>query len=539
MAFIKSLKNQTWLFPPSIEELIPEDHVCFLVESLVDSLDFSAFDLKHGGVGHPAYHPGIIIKLLVMGVIDKVRSSRRLARNARENVVYMYLAEKLTPDFRTISDFRKNNPDIIKIAFKHTVDFAKKEGMLDLSHFSTDGTKIKANASSRRVFTKEELAFLSNFIDDELEKWAEQDSLDDDFFGELRGSDQLPGKNKKRIQKVVKHYVEELKENGGIFKDKLKKSFEKAHHEVEKNELEKVSITDPECRFMKTKKGKIELSYNPQITTESNGFIIANDVCDSSSDINQLQPMVMQSEQNLGGLPKKVKWTFDMGYYESDNIKFLDDKKIDAYIPSQNKKNKSPYDKSNFTYDKEKDVYVCPEKKLLPFFKEHYDKLKNKMIRKYKGEACQKCLKQKYCTKAKDGIRIVKMYPYEEERKALDEKMQTPEAKEAYKLRKQIVEPVFGDIKENKGVTSFLTRGLKTVQTEFSLVCIANNITRINSKRKETIHKNSTKNNYSGINPHMIKVYTKKMLNFDFKPENKVLNLQNIELEQLFIGFRF
>ncbi|NJD78669.1 MAG: transposase, partial [Candidatus Methanoperedens sp.] len=113
--FIKSFKNQTWLFPPSIEELIPEDHVCYMVESLIESLDFSVFEIKYDGVGHPAYHPRILLKLLLMGMLDRMRSSRKLARNARENVVYMYLAEKLTPDFRTISDFRKNNPDLIKV----------------------------------------------------------------------------------------------------------------------------------------------------------------------------------------------------------------------------------------------------------------------------------------------------------------------------------------------------------------------------------------------------------------------------------------
>jgi transposase len=518
MAFIHSLKNQSWLFPPSIEELIPEDHVCFLVESLVESLDFSDFDEKYDGSGHPAYHPRVIIKLLVMGMLDRIRSSRRLARSARENVVYMYLSEKLTPNFRTISDFRKNNLDIIKIAFKHTVIFAKEEGMLDLSHFSTDGTKIKANASSRRVFTKEELVFLINFIDDELEKWAKQDSLEDDFFGEVRGSDQLPGKSKKRIQKQVKHYINGVKEKGDSFKNNLKDKLEKARCEVEKNNLEKVSITDPESRFMKTKNGRIELSYNPQITTDSNGFILSNDVCDSSSDINQLQPMVIQTEQNLGKIPEKVKWTFDKGYYESNNIKFLHDKEIDGYIPSQTKKNESLYDKSNFIYNKQKDAYICPEDKLLPFFKQHYDKLKDKIIKKYKGKACHKCLKQKYCTKTKEGIRIIKMFPHEEERKALEEKMQTSEAKEIFNLRKQIVEPVFGDIKENKGVTTFITRGLNSVKTEFNLISIANNIIRIHKKSNENLKGKNAKNYHSGSKYMYINFQSDNNIYMNFRP---------------------
>ena len=484
MVFIKSFKNQSWLFPPCIEELIPEDHVCYLVESFIESLDFSAFDEKYDAAGHPTYHPRILLKLLLMGMLDKMRSSRMLARNARENVVYMYLAEKLTPDFRTISDFRKNNPDLIKMVFKHTVSLAKKEGMLDLTHFATDGTKIRANASNRRVFTEEELDFLSHFVDDELEKWAMQDSLEDDFFNEIRGSDQLPKASKKKIKSVVKHYIEELKtkEEGEAFKKTLKSKIENSQCEFENNDLKKVSMTDPESRFMLSKKGNIELSYNVQITTESNGLILANDVCDSSSDIYQLQPMVIQTEQNLEKIPAEIKWSFDKGYYESYNIKFLDDKRIDGYIPSLKKNRENPYDKCNFSYNKLKDEYVCPEKKSLIFFKEHYDKPKKKIIRKYKGVACGDCLKQKDCTKTKDGIRIVKMSPYEEERQVLEDKMQTSEAKEIYNLRRQIVEPVFGDIRENKGVMSFLTRSLETVKTEFNLICTANNIRRIHKK---------------------------------------------------------
>ncbi len=483
MAFIKSLKNQTWLFPPTIEDLIPEDHVCFLVENFIDSLDFSAFEKKYEGVGHPAYHPRIVLKLLVMGVIDRVRSSRRLAKNARENVVYMYLAEKLAPDFRTISDFRKDNHDLIKMVFKHTVHLARKEGMLDLSHLSTDGTKLKANAADKRIFTKEELEFLMKFVESEIESWAAQDSLEDDFFDDIRGSDQLSGSSKKRVKSAVKHYIEELKEKGELFKNKIEEKLEKAHQEVEKNDLEKVSTSDPECRFMKSKKGRIELSYNFQITADRNGFIVANDVTDSSADTHQLKPMVVQTEQNLEKIPEKIKWSFDNGYNDRENLRFLIDKKIDAYIPGEKRGIENHYDKINFIYDKEKDEYMCPMGKSLIFFTENFDIVKNKLIRKYKGVDCKRCPNQKECTKTKDGIRIVKRGPYEEERNAMDKKMEMPESKDIYKLRKEIVEPVFGDIKENKGVTGFLTRGLNMVKTEMNLASTASNINRFHFRK--------------------------------------------------------
>src|SRR3989337_523088 len=137
LAYIESYKGQQWLLPPSLEEMIPDDHICFLVESIVESMDFTSFDIRNSGAGHPAYHPRILLKILIMGILDRVRSSRRLAKNARENIVYMYLSEKITPDFRTISDFRKDNGDIVKEAFKHTVTFAREEGLLDLTHLST------------------------------------------------------------------------------------------------------------------------------------------------------------------------------------------------------------------------------------------------------------------------------------------------------------------------------------------------------------------------------------------------------------------
>ena len=170
MAYIPSYKDQAWLLPPALDDLIPDDHICFLVEALVDAQDYGDFDREYAGAGHPAYHPRILVKLLVMGIVDRVRSSRRLARNARENVVYMYLAEKLAPDFRTISDFRKDHPDLIKAVFRHTVRLAKEEGMLDLSYLATDGSKVKANASGKRVLTREELGVLMGFVDEEMER---------------------------------------------------------------------------------------------------------------------------------------------------------------------------------------------------------------------------------------------------------------------------------------------------------------------------------------------------------------------------------
>ena len=479
MAYIPSHKGQPWLLPPSIEDMIPEDHICYLVEGLVESLDYTDFDVHYSGAGHPAYHPKILLKILIMGIIDKVRSSRRLAKNIRENIVYIYLSEMLTPDFRTISDFRKNNPELLKEVFTHTVSFAKEEGLLDLSYLCTDGSKVKANASNRAVLNAEELKTLLHFVEGELEEWAKQDAREDD----KEEANQPANINKRTIRKAAQYYINKVKEKGTDAMNRL----QQAMCTVETEKLKQVSTTDPESRFMKTKGGKIELAYNCQVTTSKNGIILANDVCNESTDYKQLLPQVQQTKAHIGNLTKNTVWACDSGYFEGENIKFLSDNGLDGYIPDNNiSKAKNPYDKKNFTYNPEKDEYLCPMGQTIEFTGEHHDCQKSRVVRLYKGQACLTCREQRHCTQSKDGIRYLKMFPHEIQRNAMTAKMATNRAKELYRLRQQIVEPVFGDIKENKGMRRFLTRGITTVRGEFNLICAAVNIQRIWARIRDT-----------------------------------------------------
>lgn len=506
MAYIDGFRGQQWLLPPSVEDLIPKDHVCFLVEEFMDQLDYSLFDIQYSGAGHPAYHPRVLLKLLVMGVLDRVRSSRRLSRNARENVVYMYLAEKLAPDFRTISDFRKNNPELVKEVFKHTVTLARNEGMLDLSCLSTDGSKIKANAADKRILTRGELEFLVKFVDEELEEWAKQDELEDEVFDNLRGCDQLPGKSRKKIKSAVKHYVKEYKKKGGVFKTKLEEKLACASEEAREHNLRKVSTTDPDCRFMRGGKARLRLSYNTQVTVDGNGFILAADVTKDPTDVKQLRPQVNQTKENLETLPENVKWFFDNGYFEGGNLRFLKNQEIDGYIPGQEKKKKNPYDKENFRYDSPRDEYACPQSQPVTFLWEAYDKKRDKPFRVYEGENCIACRRQRECTKTRTGLRRIKQYPFEAERYAMAEKMKSPRAKNVYSLRRQTVEPAIGDLKENKGLGGFLTRGIKTAGNEFRLACAAANLKKLWIKQQEK-NKNPIENN--PLNPRIQHAFMK------------------------------
>ncbi|MBU4352720.1 MAG: IS1182 family transposase [Nanoarchaeota archaeon] len=488
MVFIKSLKGQSWLLPPNIKDMIPKDHICFLVEKVVDKLDFSNFEIKYSGAGHPAYHPRIICKILVQSMLDRIRSSRAIARNIQENVVFMYLAEKLTPNFRTISDFRKDNSDLLKDIFKITISTAKELGAIGLEQLSIDGSKLKACAANNSSITKVQLEVIEQYVSHELKEGIEIDRVEDKHFKDCRGYDQLKETDKKKIKSLIAKYYKQIKKDNHDRVSEIKYTIKEAKKELENNKLEKVSLTDSEARFMKNKKGRIELSYNSQITTDHKmGIIVANDVCKESFDNNQLQPQIKQTEENCGKLKKGIKVTIDNGYYSGENIDYLNKKKFDGYIPNQEESQKAKgkkvditkFDKRNFKYLKKEDKYLCPEGQKLKFNYESYDKIKNKNIKIYKGMNCKECLFNKECTKRKDRIREIKKIPFEKERIEMAEKMQTQKAKEIYKERKQVVEPVIGHYKENLGFRDFLTRKLKTVKNEFNLVCTAHNLKKI------------------------------------------------------------
>src|SRR3989344_649961 len=179
MSYINSYKNQNWLMPRSIKDMIPEGHICFFVEEFIESLDYSGFDLIYAGAGHPAYHPRILFKTIIMGMLSRIRSSRKLASATRESFIFMYLAEKVNPDFRAITRFRKDNASFIKDTFKKTVQLASDYKIIDLSFIGIDGSKMKAYASKKQYFDQEMLDTLDKAVDKMLEEDIALDELEE------------------------------------------------------------------------------------------------------------------------------------------------------------------------------------------------------------------------------------------------------------------------------------------------------------------------------------------------------------------------
>jgi transposase len=233
----------------------------------------------------------------------------------------MYLAEKLQPDFRTISDFRKENEQLIEKAFKNTVKAAKELGVIGLEQLRTDGSIVKTSASKKSAVIKDVLEVIGEYVQNELKKGIEIDKVEDGHFRNCRGYDQLKESGKHKVRAVVTKYIKQVnKDESGDRQKEIEETVKEALNEFEKDNIENVSLTDKESRFMIKKKGRFELAYNTQITVDHKlGIIVANDVCQDRADMYQLKPQIELVEENCGSLKEGTKICADNGYYCGNN----------------------------------------------------------------------------------------------------------------------------------------------------------------------------------------------------------------------------
>jgi len=495
MAIRSDKIGQSWLLPLAVSELIPEDHICNLVEVVVDNMDVGEIEQKYSsGPGNPAYSRRMLLRIVIMASADAIWSSRKIAKLAHENVVYMYLTGHEKPDFRTICNFKKECKELIEAAFKETVTIAKALGILNLEHISTDGTKMKANASNNYTLSKEEIERIRRIIARGITIDKEEDKL----YGDKRGDELPPELN---TQEKIREKINEIEEASGQKmkgaakkiivqhvlgdekdKEAIMKKLDKAEEELTKSGQGVVSITDPESRFMENKKKRKELSYNPQITVDhDSGIILANGVTQDCTDHYQLQPQLEMTVENIDGLPEWTKVSMDNGYFSGPNLRYLEEEGVDGYIPDSKqaqemngkKVKDGPYSKDKFEYDEENDQFICPNGEILTRKGEY--KYKGTLQYSYYGANCGECPFRVECA-GKSKKKKITSDDYEAERRRMAGKMCSEKGKEEYKKRKETVEWPFGNIKQNMKFREFYTRGIENVQIEHNLVCTAHNL---------------------------------------------------------------
>lgn len=484
-------RDQATFFPSSIEEYLPDNHLAKLLWTIVNYLDLDKIMVKYSEIGQNAFDPKILVVILFYGYAIGMRGSRKIAQACIDRLDFMYLTAKLTPSYKTISEFRRENLEELKVLFQEIIVIGIKLGLVTIGNInvSIDGTKIRANASGKLSKDEEGLEKLLSEVNEKvaaiMQEAEEIDRKEDLENGNSQGGElprELVEKIEDRRSKIEKA-IEELKEEKAKLREEVIEKKSKAgkqgklsKKEEAKIEKTKINLTDSDAKYMKEREGCIKTNYNAQGSVdEENQFILANDVTDECNDKKQLIPMLDATEENIGAKVNKGK--ADSGYHSADNLGAASEKEIEVYIDDPNKQRVGnenyKYDKVNFKYDPETNSYICPEGNRLELVSEKRDESI------YKCNVCGCCPARESCTKSKKKtITRGKNENFVEENR---EKILSEEGKEEYRKRMHTVEPVFGNLKFNLGFRQFLLRGLTKVKGEFNLMCIAHNLKKIAS----------------------------------------------------------
>lgn len=381
------------------------------------------------------------------------------------------------PNFRVLSDFRKNNSDFFHDCFKQSVLLAMQLGLASLGHVSLDGSKFKANTSKHKAMSykrlKEKERLLIAEIETLIDKAKKCDDEEDREYKDTTGYG-IPEDLKFKKERLAKIQAA---------KEALEQREQELHPGKEIDDKKQISFADTDARIM-GKNGTFDYQYNAQVCAdEDNQIIVAQYLSQSANDKKEVEPALNTLQETTGQLPSKM--SFDNGYMSGDNLEAIEVAKLDAYVATDKceKTSKILSDeserkliKADFIYNKKDDFFTCPGGQKLVLI--HTSKSLKKT---YQGshDVCADCkYKSRCCKSTKGHARTINTDDKEPLRQQMNEKMEKSSSKDIYKKRKVIVEPVFGQIK-NIGFRRFSVRGFANASGEFSLACIAHNVKKI------------------------------------------------------------
>jgi transposase len=466
MKFKTYQQNQPSFLPYNIDDLIPEDHIVRGIDKIIEELDLSDLYNSYSEEGQPAYHPKMLIKIIIYGYSIGIRSSRKIAERTRSDVNFMYLSGMQRPDFRTISDFRLNKREYLQDCFIQVLQICKLLGLLSLGHISIDGSKIKANASKNKTKDIDGLQRYEEKIKKIITQAEQIDEQEDKKYGKDGNGYELP--------KDVNT------------KEKLTEKIKQAKKDLEGSNQKRINLTDKDAKFMKMGNGGKDICYNSQLAVDSdNQIITAYDVKSEGNDNYLFEGIYEEVIKNTATKPKEV--SADAGYYSGETYLYIERNNINAYLPDsrfeyesdkEGSEKISDYDRRKFIKDKKKDQYICPEGKHMKFKKK--SSRNGVRFRIYKGIDCKECSKSEKCiTKMGIEYRQIQIYENDKFKRKMREKLLSLEGRKKYKMRMVIVEPVFAQIKHIMGFNRFLLRGAEKVKAEFSIICTAYNIKKM------------------------------------------------------------
>lgn len=457
--------SQVMLFSQSVEDALPLDNDVRSFRDVMECLDYSEAESKCSSRGCPPYPPKEMVKILTYAYSKGVRSSRRIEEMLKVDVRFIWLVGGLKPDHNTIARFRKDNSQELTALFKDSVRVCMEAGLVLLKVVATDGTKIEAAASRSSVYGKSRLEREFAAVERIIQEAEQVDAAEDEQYGSGSGAE-LP----ERLQDSKKRLAH-LQEIAKQLKD---------------TNRETAVESDPDSRVMRTKDGT-RPCYNLQASVDAESqVIVAMKLIQHEVDTGELPEMVEQIQSNTGCSPDIS--LADCGYCDSTTIRWIAESKHEVLMPLREQyreiKRNDLFATKCFLADEERDVLICPAGRELAFRTEGWYGAET--YRQYAANNCQSCSFYRECVRTRYGSRRINVSVLASERRAMKEKLKTPEGKRLFGLRSQTVEPVFGQIKSNKGFDRFLVWGLESASAEAALASIAHNVMKCVSKALKT-----------------------------------------------------
>jgi transposase len=429
--------DETQLLPASVQDYVPEDHLSRLIVALVrESLDLSAIEASYrSGLGQPPFHPGLMTALLLNGYASGIYSSRRIEKAARERADFMMIVAGDVPDFRTICDFRKRHLKALAKLFVQVLKLCEAAGLVQLGHVALDGTKIKANASKHKAMSYERMKKREAELQTEVDRWlaaAEAaDAEEDRLHGAKRG-DEMPkwvADKEKRLAKLRAAKAELEAEAKAAAEEEMRRRAEAEEKRIAEGRKKNGKTPKPPSAEPEAKAQRNFTDPQSRVLLTKDGYIQgwnAQAAVDGTAQIivahdlthnmSDQGQMVALIDGVAANLGRRPKEaSADSGYLSEANLVALEERGIAAYIATGRAKH--PHEPK----------------------------------RKIGGPLTQ----------------------------AMRRKLRRAGWRSRYRLRKQIVEPVFGQIKQARGFRQFLLRGVENVRDEWALICTAHNLLKL------------------------------------------------------------
>lgn len=455
-------RHQLTLLPASLDDYVPEDHICRVIDAFTRQLDMAALCYKYAeckNTGSRPYDPRMMLNLYIYGYLHRVRSSRRFEAETRRNVEVMWLTEGLTPDDKTICNFRRDNAQAIRATFREFTRMCHELGLYGGEIAATDSAKFRADNSRKNNHNK-------TTVEKELARTGKRF---DEYLKALDKADADGGEGKEPEKGRIREALERLRQR--------KVKFENLKGRLETGG--EISTVDPDARLMRTGgDGRaLDVCHNVQTVVDGKHHLIVDfEVTGRSDDHGNLQIMSERAKEVMK--TETLTNLADKGYYDGADIAACEANGVTCLVakpkPGGAKKGEG-FTKGDFDYDRKNDCYICPCKNQMKFMRvqKHSDGKEYRVYANY--GACGKCPKKGDCTKGK--YRRILRPPYQDTLDIVDERTRTN--KELYRKRQQIVEHPFGTIKAVWGYKQFLCRTKPKVTAEVSLAYLAYNLRRV------------------------------------------------------------